>query len=271
MLDCSVSAWPDSASEVADISSAAPAFCWITLSSCWMAWFTWLAPISCSRQAALISSTSSAVFLMSGTSFDEHGAGLARRRHGLARQRADLGGRRLAPLGELPHLRGDHRKALAVLARPRRLDGRVQREKVGLARDLLHEGDLLGDGLHGVDRAVHGVAARLRVGGGLARDLLGLGGVVGVLLDVGGHLLHGRGDFLGGRRLLVGAGGELLAGGESSSLPDETLPAAESASLTTVRSFWVIAEAQGRACPSPTGASGRRRDRHGRWLRPSRR
>jgi len=33
MLAYSISAWPDSASEVADISSAAPAFCWITLST----------------------------------------------------------------------------------------------------------------------------------------------------------------------------------------------------------------------------------------------
>ena len=62
--------------------------------------------------------------------------------------RADLRCRRLAALGELAHLRGDHREALAVLAGARRLDRGVQRQQVGLPRDLLHDGDLLGDRLH---------------------------------------------------------------------------------------------------------------------------
>ena len=40
ILACNWSAWLDRASDVVDISSAAPALFWITLSSCWMAWFT---------------------------------------------------------------------------------------------------------------------------------------------------------------------------------------------------------------------------------------
>ncbi len=48
--------------------SEADAFCCVTLSSCWIAWLIWPDPTSCSRQAAEISSTNAAVFLMSGTS-----------------------------------------------------------------------------------------------------------------------------------------------------------------------------------------------------------
>ena len=67
MVACSCSAWAASVSDVAETSSEAAAFCWVTLSSCWIAWLIWAEPTSCSRQAAVISSTSSAVFLMSGT------------------------------------------------------------------------------------------------------------------------------------------------------------------------------------------------------------
>ena len=56
--------------------------------------------------------------------------------------RADLGGeladlieRASALAGELAHLVGDDGEALAVLAGARRLDGRVEREEVGLPRD----------------------------------------------------------------------------------------------------------------------------------------
>ncbi|OLC08336.1 MAG: hypothetical protein AUH42_01700 [Gemmatimonadetes bacterium 13_1_40CM_70_11] len=42
-----------------------------------------------------------------------------------------LGRRRGALLGQVPHLLGHHGEALAVLARPRRLDRRVQCQQVG--------------------------------------------------------------------------------------------------------------------------------------------
>ncbi len=79
------------------------------------------------------------------------------------RERPDLGGRRLAALGELPHLARHHGKAAAVLAGPGRLDGGVERQEVGLAGDLLHDGDLLGDGLHRLDGAAHRDAAGLGI------------------------------------------------------------------------------------------------------------
>ena len=107
-----------------------------------------------------------------------------------------------------------------MLAGPGRFHRRVQRQQVGLAGDLLHDGDLLGDGLHGVHRALDRLAALFGVLGRLAGDLLGLGGVVGVLLDVGRHLLHrggrllGRGGLFGGAlATLLGAGRQLLAAG----------------------------------------------------------
>jgi hypothetical protein len=69
------------------------------------------------------------------------------------RHRADLGGGGLAALGQLAHFRGDDREALAVLAGPGGFHRRVQGQQVGLASDLLDDGDLLGDRLHGIDRA----------------------------------------------------------------------------------------------------------------------
>jgi len=130
--------------------------------------------MSCSRQAALISDTSAAVFLMSGTSLisispaswaaftvcDESGA--------------DLGRRGLATLGELAHFRCDHREATAMLAGARRLDRGVERQQIGLPGDLLHDRNLLGDRAHRLDGAADGLAAGLRIGRRLAGDLLGL-------------------------------------------------------------------------------------------------
>ena len=43
--------------------------------------------------------------------------------------------------------------------------------------------------------------------------MVGLLGIVGILLDAGGHLLHRGGGFLGGGGLFGGALGELLGGG----------------------------------------------------------
>ena len=67
------------------------------------------------------------------------------RRHGLLRARLHLGDqaadllcRPRRPLGQLAHLVGDHREAAARLAGPRRLDGGVQRQQVGLLGDLVN-------------------------------------------------------------------------------------------------------------------------------------
>ncbi len=148
MVGCSCSACAASSSEVDDTSSEALAFCCVTLSSCWIAWLICAAPTSCSRQAAVIFVDQFGGLLDVGHQLREHGARLLRGLDRFRRQRADLGRRGLAALGELAHFGGDHREAAAVLAGARRLDRRVEREKIGLAGDLLHDGDLVGDGLH---------------------------------------------------------------------------------------------------------------------------
>ncbi|KAK0361788.1 hypothetical protein LTR94_021933, partial [Friedmanniomyces endolithicus] len=143
----------------------------------------------------------------------QHVAGLLSGLDRVARDRADLGGGRLAAFGQFAHFRSHDREALAVFPGAGGLDRRVQGQQIGLTRDLLHDADLVGDGAHGVHRAGHGLAAQFGVLGRLARDLFGLGGVVGVLFDVGSHLLHrGRGLF-GGGGLFGRALAHLLGGG----------------------------------------------------------
>ena len=63
------------------------------------------------------------------------------------------------------------------------------------------------------DGAHHRIAAGPCVLRGLGRDLVGLPGVVGILLNAGGHLFHGGSAFLRGGRLLGRALRELLRGG----------------------------------------------------------
>ena len=56
--------------------------------------------------------------------------------------------------GEIPHLRGDHRKAAALLAGASRLHRRVERQQVRLEGDLVDDADDVGDALRrGIDLA----------------------------------------------------------------------------------------------------------------------
>ncbi len=105
-------------------------FCWVTLSSCWIAALIWAAPAFCSRLALEISETSSAVFWMSGT----RGAS-ASRRHPWppSRSRGQAGdflGCRLAALGELAHSEATTAKPRHV-RRPAPLPRGVEGEQVG--------------------------------------------------------------------------------------------------------------------------------------------
>jgi hypothetical protein len=87
--------------------------------------------------------------------------------------------------------RGDDGKTPAVLSGASCFHRRVEGEKIGLAGDLLHDSDFLGDRLHGVDRSPDSGTACLGVLGRLPGDRLGLAGVLGVLLDVcRRYLLH---------------------------------------------------------------------------------
>ena len=99
-----------------------------------------------------------------------------------------------------------------MLAGARRLDGRIERQQVGLARNLLDDRDLVGDLLHRGYCFEHRLAALLCVLGALVGDLVGLLRVVGVLLDVRDHLFHRRRSLFGRRRLRAGALGYLDRG-----------------------------------------------------------
>ena len=101
-----------------------------------------------------------------------------------------------------------------------RLDGRVERQQVGLPGDFLDDRNLRGDRPHGLDRLGHRGAAFVRGVRRLLGNSFRLAGVLGGLLDVGSHLLHRGRRLLGGRGLLgralthlLGGGRELLAAG----------------------------------------------------------
>ena len=103
--------------------------------------------------------------------------------HAFARHAANLLGGDLAAFGQLAHLRGHHREALAVFARTRRFDGRIERQQVGLIGDVVDDADLLGDLLHRSDRFVDRFASCARLLAAFRRHAVGDLGVLGVLLD----------------------------------------------------------------------------------------
>ena len=141
-----------------------------------------------------------------------------RRRFGA--QRVDLLDRGRAALCKCAHFGRDHREALAVFARARGLDGRVQRQDVGLERDAFDRARDLGDParratdvVHRRDHALHrGVAVRR--GGRRIRDQrIGLRRVLGTLLHGGGDLFHAGGRLFDAARLRRDSRGDVAAAG----------------------------------------------------------
>ena len=134
---------------------------------------------------------------------------------------------------QLAYLVGHHGKATAHLARPRRLNGGVQRQQVGLVGDVL---DHLHDGRNGLCLAhqiangagglIHRTIDTLHLGyrtgdhfaaligqlPGAGRHLTRMLGQVGNLLDAGRHLFDGGRHFGGGVALLVGTAGNRSGG-----------------------------------------------------------
>jgi hypothetical protein len=107
------------------------------------------------------------------------------------------------------------RTSLATTAR--RLDGRVQRQDVGLEGDAVDDADDVGDlargGVdlaHGADHLPHDHAALLGDAAGRGGELVRLARVVGVLLHRGIELLHGGGRLLQRAGLLLGAAGQVV-------------------------------------------------------------
>jgi hypothetical protein len=112
-----------------------------------------------------------------------------------AGQVADLLGGLLAALGQLAHLGGHHREALAVLAGARRLDGGVQRQQVGLVGDVVDDADLLRDLLHRLTVCVTASPPSPASLAGLGGHAVGDLGVVAVLRDRRRHHVDRRGGL----------------------------------------------------------------------------
>ncbi|MNP09478.1 hypothetical protein D3C76_1015860 [compost metagenome] len=141
---------------------------------------------------------------------------------GSAVQRLDDGldgfGRLLGLERQRPYLIGDHGKPTALLAGPRRFDGGIEGQQVGLVGDLANHvrGDLdrlgfVGEVLHRLTDLVHRVLQFLDYQTGLAclfgayaSQLVDVVGFAGSVVDVGrhlgdrcGHLGHGSGCHVG--------------------------------------------------------------------------
>jgi hypothetical protein len=118
---------------------------------------------------------------------------------------ADLLGGAHGLLGQFAHFVGDHGKAPARVARPGRLDGRVQRQQIGLVRnvvdDVHHLADAVGPGAEvrnargqGFDDSVHAadlLHKAMHALRALARFAAGVRGLLGGAGGVGGDLQHG--------------------------------------------------------------------------------
>ena len=137
---------------VAAFSSTSAEFCCVTSSICVSALLTCSMPVACSALALAMSDTISATFLIE---FDD----LGQRRAGpvdqldavldlagaVGDQVLDVLGRLRRALRQAAHLRRHHREAAAGLAGARRLDRGIERQQIGLPRDLVDHADDVGD------------------------------------------------------------------------------------------------------------------------------
>ncbi len=110
-----------------------------------------------------------------------------------------VGLRRL--LGERLHFGGDHGEAAAGLAGARRLDGRVQRQQVGLAGDGVDQFDDVADAGRCLGQLADALGGGARLADGIARHPRRFLHLTADLADRGRHLLGRR-----GHRLHVGRG-----------------------------------------------------------------
>ena len=207
-------------------SSEAEAFCWVA----WLSWtiapLIWPTPVDCSEDAAAISWTRSEVLRMLGTiavsSVPACSACLT-----------DESARSPISLAATCERSASLRTSAATTAKPLPCSparaasmAALSASRIGLVGDVVDDADAAGDALHVVDGAGDRVAALGGFAGGLGGHRVGDLGVVGVLGDRSGHLLHRRGGFLdrsglfgrrlrerlGGRRDLAGGVGEVVGG-----------------------------------------------------------
>ena len=86
---------------------------------------------------------------------------------------ADFLGRLGRLIGQVLDFRGNHGKALAGIAGARRLDGRVERQQVGLIGDLGNQIDDLADPLRRLGQFLNLLIGLFGVGHGAAGDFAG--------------------------------------------------------------------------------------------------
>ena len=117
-----------------------------------------------------------------------------------------------AALSEAAHFTRDDSEAPALLAGARRFDGGIQRQQVGLERDLVDHTDDVGDlaaGRIDLFHRPHGAldhgAAFFRMRAGVRGELIRLARVIGVLFHRRGHFLHAGGGLFQRRRLFLRA------------------------------------------------------------------
>ena len=104
------------------------------------------------------------------------------------------------------HLRSDHREAAAGIAGARGLDGRVQRQQVGLRGNALDQRYDVADLLRAVGERAGGVAGAPRIVDRAGSDFGRLGDLAADFRDRGGQ-------FLGGARHRLHVGGGLFGSG----------------------------------------------------------
>ena len=146
-----------------------------------------------------------------------------------ADQHLDLARGIRRPLRQRPHLRRHHRKTAPRIAGPRRLDPGVQRQQIGLERDVVDHPDDGGnlsraflDAGHRFDRTAHDRSAFLRLAACRSHDPLHLARAVGGCLDARGQLVKCRCGFFQCRRLVFGAFRQIVG-----SLADLDRPSAD--------------------------------------------
>jgi hypothetical protein len=101
----------------------------------------------------------------------------------------------LAAFGQFAHLGSHHGKALAMLTGPRRFNGGVQGQQVGLVGNVVHDADLGGNLLHGRPPSGSPRCHLHRLLAGLGGHAVGHLGVVAVLADRRRHHVNLRCGF----------------------------------------------------------------------------
>ncbi len=135
-------------------------------------------------------------FAAGGHHLVEQGAGAFGHLHAGTGDRTDLLGRDARAFGQLAHFCSHHREALAVLAGTGGFNGCVERQQVGLVRNVVDDADLVGDLAHGSHGLFHRLTAVFGILRRAAGDIVSHTRVFGVLCHRRGDLFDRRAGFL---------------------------------------------------------------------------